>query len=73
MTTEQLHSTTQTGQLWTVFAKVMRIPHAAFGVVIIALTILVAVFATFIVPVNPEEMDFDHMLSDMSLGPSIGH
>lgn len=49
-----------------VMVKVMRIPHAAFGVVFISLTVFLALFAPWIVPVSPEEMDFDNLLSDMT-------
>ena len=49
-----------------VLRKVMRIPHAAFGLVFIALTVVVALAAPVIVPVGPEEMDFDNLLADMT-------
>ena len=52
--------------------KVMRIPHAAFGMVFIALTIGVALLAPWIVPVNPEDMDFDHLLSDITASHLLG-
>ncbi len=50
----------------------MRIPHAAFGMVFIALTIGVALLAPWIVPVNPEDMDFDHLLSDITASHLLG-
>jgi peptide/nickel transport system permease protein len=50
----------------------MRIPHAAFGVVFITLTVLVALLAPWIVPVSPEEMDFDNLLSDMTWTHLLG-
>ena len=46
--------------------KVLRIPQATFGVIDIMLTILAAVFAPLIIPVSPEEMDFDNLLSGIS-------
>ena len=52
--------------------KVMRIPHAAFGVIFISLTIGVALLAPWIVPVNPEDMDFDHLLSDITASHLLG-
>jgi peptide/nickel transport system permease protein len=55
-----------------VLRKVMRIPHAAFGVVFILLTVLVAIFAPWIVPVSPEEMDFDNLLSNISSTHLLG-
>ena len=55
-----------------VLRKVMRIPHAAFGVVVIAITVLAAVFAPLIVPVGPEEMDFDNLLSGITATHPLG-
>lgn len=55
-----------------VLVKVLRIPQAAFGVVVITITILAAVFAPFIVPVGPEEMDFDNLLSGVSSSHLLG-
>jgi len=55
-----------------VLIKVLRIPHAAFGVVVIAITVLAALFAPLIVPISPEEMDFDNLLSDMSWQHLLG-
>ena len=46
--------------------KTLRIPQAAFGVVILTVTVLAAVFAPLIVPIDPEEMDFDHLLQGLS-------
>ncbi|MEE2785004.1 MAG: ABC transporter permease [Pseudomonadota bacterium] len=54
------------------WVKVMRIPHAAFGVIFISLTIGVALLAPWIVPVNPEDMDFDHLLSDITASHLLG-
>ena len=39
-----------------VLLKVLRIPQASFGVVIIALTLFAALFAPLIVPFDPEEI-----------------
>ncbi len=49
-----------------VIAKVVAIPQAAFGVVVIAITVFAAVFAPWIVPVDPETMDFDNLLVGIS-------
>lgn len=49
-----------------VWRKVIRIPQAAFGVVVIGLTVFAAVFAPWIVPVHPEEMNFDALLWGIS-------
>lgn len=46
--------------------KTLRIPQASFGVVIIAATVFAAIFAPLIVPVDPEEMDFDNLLQSFS-------
>jgi peptide/nickel transport system permease protein len=55
-----------------VFLKTLRIPHAAFGVVVIVLTGLMAIFAPWIVPVDPEEMDFDNLLQGFSAEHRLG-
>jgi len=52
--------------------KVMRIPHAAFGLVFIIVVVLVAIFAPWIVPVDPEEMDFDHLLNGINWTHLLG-
>jgi ABC-type dipeptide/oligopeptide/nickel transport system permease subunit len=52
--------------------KTLRIPHAAFGAVIIVLTVLMAILAPWIVPVDPEEMDFDHLLQGFSSEHVLG-
>ncbi len=46
--------------------KTLRIPQATFGVVIIAVTLLAAILAPWIVPVDAEEMDFDNLLKGIS-------
>ncbi len=46
--------------------KTLRIPQAIFGVVIIAVTLLAAILAPWIVPVDAEEMDFDNLLKGIS-------
>ena len=45
--------------------KVLSIPQAAFGAVVITLTIAAAVLAPVIVPFDPEAMDFDNLLAGM--------
>jgi len=55
-----------------VLIKVLRIPQAAFGVGIILVTVLAAIFAPLIVPVHPEEMDFDRLLSGLSAEHILG-
>ena len=55
-----------------VLVKTLRIPHAAFGVVIIVVTALTAIFAPWIVPVDPEEMDFDNLLQGFSTEHTLG-
>ena len=49
-----------------VLRKVVAIPQAMFGVIIITAILLAAVFAPIIVPHDPEVMDFDHLLSGIS-------
>ena len=55
-----------------VLTKTLRIPQAAFGLVIISVTLLAAVFAQWIVPVDPEQMDFDHLLEGVSASHWLG-
>lgn len=55
-----------------VLVKVLRIPQATFGVFVIAITLLAAVLATWIVPFDPEAMDFDHLLGDISAEHWLG-
>ena len=55
-----------------VLAKLARIPQAVFGVVVIALTLFAALFAPWIVPVDPQEMDFESLLSGMTAEHWLG-
>ena len=52
--------------------KLARIPQAVFGVVVILLTVLAAVLAPWIVPVDAEEMDFANLLSGISAEHLLG-
>ncbi len=45
--------------------KLLRIPQALFGIVVIAMTVIAALLAPWIVPVDAEEMDFENLLSGM--------
>jgi len=49
--------------------KLFRIPLAVFGIIIILAVIFCAIFAPWIAPYDPLEMDVDHMLE----GPSRAH
>ena len=55
-----------------IFAKLFTIPQAAFGVVVIGITLLAALTAPLIVPFDPEEMDFDNLLSGLSAEHWLG-
>ncbi len=55
-----------------VLAKTLRIPQATFGVVFITATVLAAIFAPWIVPVDAEEMDFDNLLHGISAEHWLG-
>lgn len=55
-----------------VLTKTLRIPQAAFGVVILTVTMLSAILAPAIVPVDPEEMDFDNLLQGISAEHWLG-
>lgn len=50
----------------TTLRRLLAMPQAALGVVVIVLTVLAALLAPWIVPVDPEEMDFDNLLSGIS-------
>jgi len=52
--------------------KVLRIPQAAFGLTVILVTVLAALLAPWIVPVSPEEMDFDNLLTGISAEHLLG-
>lgn len=49
--------------------KLLRIPRAVFGLVVLGIVFFCAVFAGYIAPFNPEEMDFSSLLT----GPSAAH
>ena len=53
-------------------AKVLGIPPAAFGVAVIVITIVAALFAPWIVPAGPDEMDFDSLLEGVSAEHLLG-
>lgn len=56
----------------TVFGKLVRTPRAAFGLAILALVLFCAMFARSIVPFDPEEMDFDNLLTGLSAVHALG-
>ncbi|MCZ6887160.1 MAG: ABC transporter permease [Gammaproteobacteria bacterium] len=55
-----------------VTVKLLRIPQAAFGVVVLTIIVLAALLAPWIVPVDPEEMDFENLLSGMTAEHLLG-
>ncbi len=55
-----------------VLMKILRIPPAAFGVAVITVIVFAAVFAPWIVPADPEEMDFDNLLQGVSSEHVLG-
>lgn len=52
--------------------RLFRIPPAAFGIVVITVVVLCAVLAAWIVPFDPQEMDFDNLLGGMTSGHPMG-
>ena len=64
--------TSQTSPLVETIARVIRIPQAAFGLFIIILTVLSALLAPIIAPLEPEAMDFDYLLSGLSSEHLLG-
>ena len=55
-----------------ILKKTLRIPQSAFGVVVISVVVLAAVLAPWIVPDDPEEMDFDNLLQGISAEHWLG-
>ena len=55
-----------------ILKKTLRIPQAAFGVLILTVTVFVAISAPLIVPEDPEEMDFDNLLQGISTEHLLG-
>ena len=64
--------TSRTSPLIETIARVIRIPQAAFGLIIIILTVLSALLAPIIAPLEPEAMDFDYLLSGLSSEHLLG-
>jgi len=64
--------TSQTSPFIETITRVIRIPQAAFGLVIILLTVLSALLAPIIAPLEPEAMDFDYLLSGLSSEHLLG-
>jgi len=55
-----------------VIRKTFKIPQAVFGVAVFVLVLFSAIFAPLIVPVDPEDMDFDHLLQGISSEHVLG-
>lgn len=64
--------TSQTSPWIETIARVVKIPQAAFGLFIISLTVLSALLAPVIAPLEPEAMDFDYLLSGFSSQHLLG-
>ena len=64
--------TSQTSPFIETTTRVIKIPQAAFGLVIIFLTVLSALLAPIIAPLEPEAMDFDYLLSGLSSEHLLG-
>jgi ABC-type dipeptide/oligopeptide/nickel transport system permease subunit len=56
----------------SVLRKMLRIPRASFGLFVLAVVLFCAVFAPFIAPFDPEEMDFERLLSAATLMHPLG-
>jgi peptide/nickel transport system permease protein len=54
------------GPWLTVAAKLLAVPQAAFGVVVIAIVVLCALLAPWIVPYDPQAMDFSQMMAGVT-------
>ena len=64
--------TSQTSPFAETIVRVVRIPQAAFGMLIITVTVLSALLAPIISPLEPEAMDFDYLLSGFSSEHLLG-
>jgi len=64
--------TSQTSPFAETITQVVRIPQAAFGMLIITVTVLSALLAPIISPLEPEAMDFDYLLSGFSSEHLLG-
>ncbi len=64
--------TSKTSPFIETIARVIRIPQSAFGLIIIILTVLSALLAPIIAPLEPEAMDFDYLLSGLSSEHLLG-
>ena len=64
--------TSQTSPFAETITRVVRIPQAAFGMLIITVTVLSALLAPIISPLEPEAMDFDYLLSGFSSEHLLG-
>ena len=60
------HRRTQT------FRKLIAIPQAVYGLVVIGITLFAAIFAPWIAPFDPESMDFDNLLVGISESHWLG-
>lgn len=56
----------------SVLLKLLSIPQAAFGVVVIAIVLFAAVAAEWIMPYDPQAMDFRHMMAGLSAEHLLG-
>ena len=64
--------TSQTSPFAETITRVAKIPQAAFGMLIITVTLLSALLAPIISPLEPEAMDFDYLLSGFSSEHLLG-
>jgi peptide/nickel transport system permease protein len=55
-----------------VVAKLLRLPRALFGMVVIGVVLFCAIFADHIAPYDPEEMDFGNLLSGITATHWLG-
>lgn len=55
-----------------VLGKLLRIPRAVFGIVVLSVVLLCAIFAEYIVPFDPEDMDFSSLLQGVTAAHWLG-
>ncbi|HEY0421393.1 MAG TPA: ABC transporter permease, partial [Acetobacteraceae bacterium] len=52
--------------------RLLAVPQAAFGMAVIALVVICAVFAPWLMPFDPQEMDFDNLLAGATAAHPFG-
>jgi peptide/nickel transport system permease protein len=71
-TSEQRSATVLAPAPLLLAGKLLRIPLAVFGLIVILIVVGCAILAPWIAPYDPQEMDFDNLLGGMTLAHPLG-